>query len=392
MKAASSIGFGPEWQRALGDALGEVSSRLEGTSVDLAVVFAAPQYAPHYADVLAEIRARLDPRVVIGCSGQGVIGTDREVEDMPAISILAFSLPGALLSPHHVTQAVLAEDSGRWAASLGAEQADANAWLIIADPFTLDPDLLMSTLSMTYPDAPLVGGLASGHPRLRGTHVFLDGEVHIEGAVALALGGPYTVQPVVSQGAEPIGQTWTITGAHENVVESLGMRPALEILAETFRDLPEETQQRARSNLLVGLAMNEYQDEFQRGDFLIRNLLGINQEAGELVIGAAPRIGQTLQFQLRDPDAADQELTFLLDRTRDELEGRPAVGGLLFACNGRGIGLFGNADHDAKAVTNHLGAIPLAGFFCNGEIGPVAGKPFVHGFTASLALIVPKEP
>jgi small ligand-binding sensory domain FIST len=264
--------------------------------------------------------------------------------------------------------------------------------MIIADPFTIDPELLMSTLSMTYPDVPLVGGLASGHPRMRGTHVFLDGRVHVEGAVALAIGGPYTVQPVVSQGAEPIGETWTITGAHENVVESLGMRPALEILAETFRGLPEDTQQRARSNLLVGLAMNEYQDDFQRGDFLIRNLMGINQETGELVIGAAPRIGQTLQFQLRDPDAADAELSLLLDRTRDQLEGRPAVGGLLFACNGRGIGLFGAADHDAHAVANHFGEIPLAGFFCNGEIGPVAGKPFLHGFTASLALIVPKEP
>ena len=147
MKAASSIGFGPDWQRALEDALGEVSSRLEGSAVDLAVVFAAPQYAPHYPDVVAGIRARLDPRVVIGCSGQGVIGTDREVEDTPAIAVLAFSLPGARLSPHHVTQAELAEDAGHWAASLGVEQDDANAWLIIADPFTLDPDLLMSNSS-----------------------------------------------------------------------------------------------------------------------------------------------------------------------------------------------------------------------------------------------------
>src|SRR5687768_5789421 len=159
MNAASAIGFGPDWQRALGDALGEVTSRLEGSAVDLAVVFAAPQYAPHYADVLPEIRARHDPRVVIGCSGQGVIGTDREVEGMPAISVLAFSLPGALLSPHHATQAELAEDSGRWASSLGVDQNDANARLVIADPFTLDPDLLMSTLSMTYPESPLVGGL-----------------------------------------------------------------------------------------------------------------------------------------------------------------------------------------------------------------------------------------
>jgi small ligand-binding sensory domain FIST len=169
------------------------------------------------------------------------------------------------------------------------------------------------------------------------------------------------------------------------------MRPALEILAETFRSLPSETQERARSNLLVGLAMNEYKDDFRRGDFLIRNLSGVDSERGAIAIGAVPRVGQTLQFQLRDPKAADSDLVELLQLAKGELGERRPIGALLFACNGRGVGLFGAPSHDACTISEQLGPVPLAGFFCNGEIGPVSGKPFLHGFTASLAVIVPKS-
>jgi small ligand-binding sensory domain FIST len=394
MKAASAIATGQDWESALERVLGEVAGGLDGAPADLAVLFASPDYVPHYSEIVQSVHDRIAPHVLMGCSGQGVIGGTQEIEQEPAISLLAFSLPGAVLRPHHVTQSdVYDDDAGQtWLDSLGLNISDVNAWLLLADPFSLDAERLLSLLGKAFPDAPLAGGLASGHPRRPGTQLFLDGAVLNEGAIALSVGGAYTVQTVVSQGAEPIGETWTITGARDNVVESLGMRPALEILAETFQALDPETQQRARSNLLVGLAMDEYKDDFRRGDFLIRNLMGVDQASGELVIGARPRVGQTLQFQLRDPHAADSELTELLGRKRDELAEQEVAGGILFACNGRGIGLFGEPNHDAAAVNADLGPIPLAGFFCNGEIGPVGGKPFLHGFTASLALFVPKEP
>jgi small ligand-binding sensory domain FIST len=169
------------------------------------------------------------------------------------------------------------------------------------------------------------------------------------------------------------------------------MRPAIEVLGDMFKRLPPDIQVRARANLLVGLAMNEYRDEFGRGDFLVRNLMGVDRETGAVAIGAMPREGQTVQFQLRDPTAADEDLRALLGKARQELEGREIAGAVLCSCNGRGVGLFGAPDHDAKTFMEEMGSIPVAGFFCNGEIGPVGGKNFLHGFTASIALILPKE-
>jgi small ligand-binding sensory domain FIST len=236
-----------------------------------------------------------------------------------------------------------------------------------------------------------VGGLASGDPRLRGTHLFLNGEVYDRGVVALALGGPYTVRTIVSQGTAPIGETWTITGAQGNIIETIAQRSAYQVLGDTLRGLSPEMRQRAQRNLLVGLAMDEYRSEFRRGDFLIRNLLGIDPERGTLAVGALPWVGQTLQFQLRDPAAADEDLRELLERVRTELGPRQPVGALLCSCNGRGAGLFGTPDHDARTLADFLGPIPTAGFFCNGEIGPVGARNFLHGFTASIALVIPEE-
>ena len=221
--------------------------------------------------------------------------------------------------------------------------------------------------------------------------MFLNEKTYDHGAVALAMSGPYTVRTIVSQGAAPIGETWIITGARGPIIETIAQRPAYQVLEDTVRALSPEMQQRAQRNLLVGLAMNEYQSEFRRGDFLIRNLTGIDRERGTLAVGALPRVGQTIQFQVRDPEAADEDLRELLGRAREALGGSEPVGALLCSCNGRGVGLFGEPDHDARTLADLLGPIPVAGFFCNGEIGPVGEQNFLHGFTASIALVIREE-
>ena len=386
MKAAAAIAQHRDWGEALAEALAQASIGEE--PVDLAVLFASAEYAPGFSEMTAQAQQALKARVLIGCSGQGIIGPSKEVEGEPALSILALSLPEAVLTPLHLTQGDLeacesAEDTRRLTE---VPQGEARAWFLFADPFTIDAERLLDTFSAAYPGTPLMGGMASGNPQVRRTQLFLNGQVLEDGAVALALGGPVSIRSIVSQGCNPIGRPWTITGAEGQIIASIAGRPALDVLMETLNELPSDQQQRAQSNLLVGLAMDEYRDDFGRGDFLIRNLLGADRERGAIAVSASPREGQTIQFQVRDAAAADEDLRLLLEAEKATLQGEESLAALLWSCNGRGVGLFGGPDHDAKAVAEILGSIPLAGFFCNGEIGPVGSKNFLHGFTASMAL------
>jgi small ligand-binding sensory domain FIST len=386
----AAIGQHPAWQGALAEATSRMPVLAGDEVADLAFLFASAEYADDYPELISRARDALPARVLVGCSSQGVIATAREVEGEPALALLAFSLPKAVLHPVRLTQrhqdrCTRPED---WHQATGIRPRDVTAWVLFADPFTLDAEGLMASLSEAYPRTPIVGGLASGAFRLRRTHVWLNDDVYDGGAVALALGGAYEVRTIVSQGCTPIGEPWTITGAQGQVIETIAQRPAYQVLLETVQALPPAMQQRIRGNLFVGLAMDEYRDSLCRGDFLIRALQGADADTGTLSVGAVPRPGQTVQFQLRDRRAADQDLRELLESAKSDLGGREPVAALLCSCNGRGVGLFGLADHDARAVADHLGPIPLAGFFCNGEFGPVGSRNFLHGYTASIALML----
>jgi len=390
MSSTAAIEENSSWADALaGIGLDENAS---APAPDLALFFASPDY-PDLESLVEQAYRRTAASVLIGCSGQGVIGPDRESEGERAISLLNLDLPGTDLHPKHIEMDDLAalHTPADWHAWFGLTPDQVNAWILLVDPYSFDPDELVQGLSMAYPGAAMLGGLASGSDRMRGTAVFLNGEVFGSGAVVLAVGGAYTVQAVVAQGAAPIGEPWAITGVERNVLRTIGNRPALDVLRETLNGLSGEMRERAARNLLVGLAMDEYQEMFQQGDFLIRNLVGVDPASGSVAIGAMPDVGQTIQFQVRDAEAADQDLKRQLAIATERLDGAEVAGALLCTCNGRGVGLFGTADHDARTVSGALGPIPLAGFFCNGEIGPVGARTYLHGFTASLALFVPKR-
>ncbi len=370
-----------DWQIAVDQALHGVRA-----DADLLFLFASYHHSERYPEIVSAIHERLGPRILLGCSGQAVITTGREIEGGPGITLLSLSLPEAELTLKRISGEDL--DAGSPLTDRLLPPGDVNAWVLLSDPFTIDTEKLVAALAESYPGTPIMGGMASAFPGGRSAYLFEGANLAPGGALLLAVGGAWTVHPVVSQGAAPIGESWTVTEAERNIVVAIGGRPALEVLMETLRDLEPEVQERAGRNLLCGLAMDEYRDELGRGDFLIRNLLGVDRERGAVAINDNVRVGQTLQFQLRDAEAATDEFNALLDQARDTMGGDPA-GGLLCACNGRGQGMFGQPDHDASAVADRLGAVPIAGLFCNGEIGPVGGTPFVHGFTASLALFVP---
>ncbi len=388
--ARSAIVADTDWASALQQAL-EQTSDLE--QIDVTIFFASSFYADHYAEMLARIRAATGTRLLIGCSSEAVIGLERELEDTPALSLMTLSLPGSTLRPVHFTQKMIdaCETPFSWQTFLNVQLIDVNAWLVFADPFRIEIEHLIDGLANAYGECPILGGLAStSNPSTRRTHVFRNNEIFTEGGVGLAIGGSYTLLPLVSQGCEPIGETWTITSVRDNLIQTISNRPAYDMLVETFKNLPFDTQRRAPRNLLVGLAADEYLETFQRGSFLVRPLIGVERGTGALAIGALPRIGQTIQFQMRDTLAADLDLNELLDQTSATLGQQPPIAGILCTCNGRGVSMFGTPHHDACAIARHLGDFPLAGCFCNGEIGPIGTRPFLHGFTASLALLVQK--
>ena len=388
--ASAAIVADDQWESALQQAIFQVQG-LRGS--DVVVLFASSFYAEHFPAMLARVREASGGALLIGCAGQAIIGQKQELENVPALSLLALTLPGAILQSVRFTQSTIedCETPLAWRECLDVRLDDANSWLIFADPFHLEIEHLLDGLAGAYGECPVLGGLASSSDlTARRTHIFLNDEVFTDGGVGLAIGGSYTLLPVVSQGCEPIGETWTITSVRDNLIRTISNRPAYDMLVETFKGLPHEVQRRAQRNLLVGLAADEYLDTFQRGNFLVRPLIGVERGTGALAIGALPRIGQTVQFQMRDARAADLDLTELLDQVSATLGHQLPIAGVLCSCDGRGIGLFGTPHHDACAINRQLGDFPLAGLFCNGEIGPIGPRPFLHGFTASLALLIQK--
>ena len=366
--------------------------QLAAPQVSLGLVFMSPRFFSRAKQVLEILRVHARIPLLAGCSSQSLIVGDHEVEQNAGLTLGLYALPGAELKAVHFTQEQVEEANGPgyWHLETGIEPDHTNGWLVFIDPFHLDSEAWLKTWNEAYAPLPVFGGLASGDFSEQATQVYLNGEVFEEGGVAISVGGEVRLVGVTSQGCTPIGETWTLTKVEQNIIHQIGNRPAYEVLAETFNQLPPEQQKGARGNLFIGLVVNEYLEDFHRGDFLIRNLLGADPRSGSIAVGALPRLGQTIQFQRRSKEAANEDMEELLTRARKQLGDLPLYGGCLCSCNGRGQNLFGRPNHDAQMVQQRLGPMGLAGFFCNGEIGPVGEKSFLHGYTASLALFVKK--
>jgi len=369
----------------------ELRHRLTGR-VTLGLVFMTPRFFPQAKQILEILRVHAQVPLLVGCSSQGLIAGSEEIEAEAGLALGLYSLPGAELSAHYFTQSQIeaAEGQGYWQEQTGIKSDATNGWLAFLDPFHMDSEGWLRSWGAAYAPAPVLGGLASGDFTEQQTQVYLNGDVYEEGGVAVSIGGAVELASVISQGCTPIGDTWTLTRVEKNFIQQIGNRPAYEVLAETVQALSTEEQKKARGNLFIGLVVNEYLDEFHRGDFLIRNLLGGDPQSGVLAVGAMPRPGQTIQFQRRDAAAANEDMGELLERATQNLAGRTIYGACLCSCNGRGQTFFKQPNHDAALVQDKLGPFGLTGFFCNGEIGPIGKKSFLHGYTASVALFVQK--
>ncbi len=366
--------------------------QLSAPQVSLGLVFMAPRFFTYASQILDILRLHARIPLLIGCSGISLICDDHEIEKNAGIVLSLYYLPGANLTATHFTQDQIdaGSQSGFWADYTRVPPDQSNGWLAFADPFNMDSETWLREWDKAYPNVPVIGGLASGVFTEQRTQLYLNEQVYESGAVAVSIGGNVNLRSVISQGCTPIGDTWTITKVEHNLIHYIGNRPAYEVLMDTYQNLSVEEQQKTQGNLFIGLVINEYLEDFHRGDFLIRNLIGADVQSGILAVGALPRQGQTMQFQRRDALAATEDLKHVLSDSHAQLKGKTIYGGCLCCCNGRGERLFGAHNHDAREIQKQFGHLGLAGFFCNGEIGPVGQRNFLHGYTASLALFVEK--
>lgn len=348
----------------------------------LALVFASPHFSETAGAVVDAVYEAVAPDHVLGCVGEAVLAGPNELETSPAVAVWVGDLP----RPPE-TFAVEAIQTADGAAFEGWTASD-DVTVLIADPFTFPADLLLRQVNEAGRGR-IVGGLAGGAAHPGETKLFLDDRVLTRGAVAARLPG-VDIVAAVSQGCRPIGSPMLVTKAEGNLVSELAGRAPLEMLKDLHESLGPEEQMLMTQGLMLGRVIDEYKPEWERGDFLIRGVMGADPRTGALAVADRVEVGQTVQFHVRDAASADEDLRAVLARVSNELAGRSPAGALLFTCNGRGSHMFGTADHDAALVAHHLGDA-VAGFFCAGELGPVGAQTFLHGFTASIAVLTEKR-
>jgi small ligand-binding sensory domain FIST len=387
MPFAAALSTAADTAQALEDVCAQTQGRLDGPP-DLAVLFYSPHHGDGAAALAAGVREWLAPGCLLGCPGESIVGNDREVEDGPALSLWLGRWPKKVgLTPFHLTHEETPDGHSLlgWPAALAEAEPDKALLLVLADPHTFPVGAFLQEVNEAHRGLRVVGGMASGARGPGDCRLLLDDQVHEQGAVGVLLQGPLGVRAVVSQGCRPIGKHMVITKARENVILELSGQSPLAQLQQIWQEASDEDRELLRHGLHVGRVINEYQGEFQRGDFLIRNVIGLDSASGALAITERVRVGQTVQFQVRDAASADEDLHALLQLDLSAHARKPA-GALLFTCNGRGTRLFPQPDHDAGVLRREAGAIPLAGFFAQGELGPIGGQNFIHGFTASVVL------
>ena len=391
MRWASTLATGDGFDEAFTGAIARLVGKLEGEEPDLVLVFATLGYGEDHHRIPGALRAAFPDSQIAGCAAEGVVGGGREIEHTPAVALIGAVLPDVEVRAIHVDGADLPgpmADVESWHRLMGLDPVGDPQFLLFPDAFTTDVDALLAGLDEAFPTGVKIGGLASGAPAPGLNILFVNGTLHRMGTVAVTLRGEILVDSVVAQGCRPIGEPMLVTRCEANLIHEFDGRPAATALVQLFESLPEEDQDLFRRSLCLGVALDADADTVGPGEFLIRNLVGVDPGLGIVAVGTEIRTFQTVQFHLRDAETAASDLRTMLRRGVDPTDPDVAPSAaLLFTCLGRGEGLYGVPGHDSGMIVEHLGDLPIGGFFCGGEIGPVEGRTRVHGFTSSVALL-----
>lgn len=398
---ANALSTRPSLEAAVEEVVERAQESLQA-SADLGLVFISSAFASEYTRLMPLLQERLSVKSLIGCSGGGVIGISRygeaqEIEGQPGLSLTLLHLPDVTIQTFHLLPEVLPDlDSSpdTWVNLIGVSPETRSHFILFSDPFLSGINDLLEGLDFAYPGSIKLGGLASGGNVRGNVGLFCNYKLHREGTVGVALSGNIILETIVAQGCRPIGETYRVTEGERNIVLGLeeqgnsvfgngNSRPPLEVLREILQNLSDTDRLLAQNSLFVGVARDEFKQELQHGDFLIRNLLGVDPKAGAIAIGDRVRTGQRIKFHLRDAEASADDLEMLLQRYLQQTPAdADAVGALMFPCVGRGEGLYGRPNFDSQLFRRYLKNVPIGGFFCNGEIGPVGSGTFLHGYTS----------
>ncbi|RMF05917.1 MAG: hypothetical protein D6768_00215 [Chloroflexi bacterium] len=392
MRFASALTTEPQVETAGRQLVAQIAAQMDDHPVDLLLVFVSPHFRTTATRLSQILNNELSPRVMLGNTAEGVIGRDREIEQSVAVSVVAACLPDVELAPFALRPANwerLLADANTFQTQVSTPP-ETRLFLLLAEPFTTPIDKLLASFNRFHPGLPTVGGLASGAVRPGGNVLFFNNQVLTSGAVGVAVAGPVDVDVIVSQGCRPVGQPLTVTRAHKNLIYSLAEESPLVHLQDLYQNLSETDRDLLQRGVFIGRAIATAPDNvLGRGDFLIRGVMGIDQQSGALVVGDYFENDETVQFHLRDASTATEDLEMML---APQLFFDAPGGGLLFTCNGRGTHLYDHPNGDISTIQKIVGNISMAGFFCAGEIGPIGNTNFLHGHTASMVLFRPAAP
>ena len=382
---------------SLSEGISECASKIRGElgeeAPDLVVVFVSAHHAAEYESVPGLIREHLGESTLVGCSSGGVIGEGREVEHRPGLALTAARLPGVELAPFRIEDGALPDGDAApdaWEALVNVSVDQEPDFLLLADPFSIRGEHLLMGLDYAFPGSVKTGGMASGAHEPEGDALYLSDATYRSGVVGVSMRGDIVVETVVAQGCRPIGQPMQITACNQNLLLGLNGDTPFEVLKGIFEGLTDRDRELAQHSLFLGVVMDEFTANPQLGDFLIRNVVGADPRRGALAIGETLKEGQTVQFHLRDATTSANDQDAMLTQYARSHPIYEDAGALMFSCLGRGSHLYGRADHDTDMFREKVGEMPLTGFFCNGEIGPVGGSTFLHGYTSSFGIIRPK--
>ncbi|MGH7813647.1 MAG: FIST N-terminal domain-containing protein [Candidatus Binataceae bacterium] len=349
--------------------------------------FATAAYGGAFPMILREVAAGARTIDIAGCSGAGVIAGETETETGPGLAVLAFG--GEELRARRFFVPSLRGRSDRVAAEIAEAVrpglGETNLLILFADTYRIEAEATLGALGRELPGVPIAGGGAGEDGSLGETFVFCGDVASSDAVSGMLLSGNFGLSIVSSIACAPLGPLHRVTAMRGNFVTELGGRPAFEVFSAAAGPLADDLK-RAVAFVFAGIPIAAGAERLERGQFLVRNIIGASEEHGAIAVAARLKVGDEIGFVLRDAAHARNDLKAALEEAAAGFDSPPAFG-LYTDCVSRGSSLYNLSGHDSAYIRRQLGAFPMAGWFSGFEIGAIGGRPSILQYSGVLAMI-----